>query len=599
MTNMTKSAGNNLLQQDPSTTPRRQAESGAAKTAHASPMENVEPQSPEAVRSMLHELRVHQIELEMQNEELRRTQAELDGERARYFDLYELAPVGYCTVSEQGLILQANLTAAQMLGINRGALIAKSISRFILKTDQDIYYLSRQQLIETGNPQTCELCMVRNDGTQLWVNLVSTYRPDNGGTPLQRMALTDITSSKTMATALQEKNVELESARAVAEKANLAKSDFLSSMSHELRTPLSAILGFAQLIDAGAQAPTPSQKQSLTQIIKAGWYLLDLINEILDLAQIESGKLALALEPLALTALIQECLAMVEPQAQQRGIRISFAKDDHRHFIQADRMRVKQALINLLSNAIKYNQPNGAVRVDCSEHTPGRLRIAVQDTGAGLPAEKLAQLFQPFNRLGQNASTAQGTGIGLVVCKRLVELMGGSIGVASTVGTGSTFWIELNRAVELLPEPPATSVQAVPSNAPVHALLYIEDNPANLMLVEDLIARRPDLRFLSAVDATHGIELARSAQPDVILMDINLPGISGLQALRILAHDPVTAHIPVVALSAHALPHDVANGLAAGFFRYLTKPLKVDVLMDTLDVALKFSSTTVTEVKTA
>jgi len=388
--------------------------------------------------------------------------------------------------------------------------------------------------------------------------------------------------------------LKLNEAISVAEKANLAKSDFLSSMSHELRTPLSAILGFAQLIESSSPPPTISQKRSVDQILQAGWYLLELINEILDLALIESGKLSLSLEPIELAAVMLECQAMIEPQAKQRGISVAFPQLALPYFVKADRTRVKQVLINLLSNAIKYNKVGGEVVVDCVMGTAGSMRICVRDTGEGLTPDKLTQLFQPFNRLGQEANVEQGTGIGLVVCKRLIEWMGGTIGVESTVGTGSVFWIELK-----LTDAPITAV-GVSKPLPVHGaqvhvdaqlrtLLYVEDNPANLMLVEDLIARRPDIRLLSARDGNHGIEIARSARPDVILMDINLPGISGVRALRILAEDPTTAHIPVVALSANAMSRDIEKGLEAGFFRYLTKPIKVNEFMDTLDVALKFA----------
>jgi PAS domain S-box-containing protein len=389
--------------------------------------------------------------------------------------------------------------------------------------------------------------------------------------------------------------LELNKAMAVAEKANLAKSDFLSSMSHELRTPLSAILGFAQLMESGSPLPTPSQKRSIDQILQAGWYLLELINEILDLALIESGKLSLSLEPISLAEVMQECQAMIEPQAKKRGVGVVFPKFEIRRFVRADRTRVKQVLINLLSNAIKYNKAGGTVDVQCITDTPGRIRICVEDTGNGLTAEKLAQLFQPFNRLGQEANVEEGTGIGLVVAKRLIEWMGGSIGVESTVGQGSVFWIELKLAEEPQTiadavDPMAAVALPILSDAQLRTLLYVEDNPANLMLVEDLIARRPDIRLLTARDGISGVTIARESLPDVVLMDINLPGISGIEALRILADDPTTTHIPVVALSANAMPRDIEKGLEAGFFRYLTKPIKVNEFMNTLDVALKFAT---------
>ena len=251
--------------------------------------------------------------------------------------------------------------------------------------------------------------------------------------------------------------LELNNAMAIAEKANLAKSDFLSSMSHELRTPLSAILGFAQLMESGSPSPTPSQKRSIDQILKAGWYLLELINEILDLALIESGKLSLSLEPISLIEVMRECQAMIEPQAQKRDIRMTFPQFKLPYFVKADRTRVKQVLINLLSNAIKYNKVGGTVVVDFIASTPGRIRICVRDTGEGLTPEKLTQLFQPFNRLGKETGVEEGTGIGLVVSKRLVELMGGVIGVESTVGKGSVFWIELNLTTE--PQPAAAAAE--------------------------------------------------------------------------------------------------------------------------------------------
>ncbi len=388
--------------------------------------------------------------------------------------------------------------------------------------------------------------------------------------------------------------VDLQRAMAVAESANLAKSDFLSSMSHELRTPLSAILGFAQLMDSGTPVPTPSQKRSLDQILKAGWYLLELINEILDLAQIESGTLLLSLEPISLSEVVRECQAMIEPQARKRDISVSFPHFDNSYFVRADRTRVKQVLINLLSNAIKYNRIGGTVVVDCVEHPPARIRICVTDSGDGLTPDQIRQLFQPFNRLGQEASVEEGTGIGLVVCKRLIERMGGVIGVESTVGVGSVFWIEMDLTTETRSHAaePAPIVEArVDAGALVRTLLYVEDNPANLMLVEDLIARRPDLRMLTALDGISGVTIARAERPDVILMDINLPGISGIRAMKLLAADPATANIPVIALSANAIPRDIKVGLEAGFFRYLTKPIKVNEFMETLDVALKFAQT--------
>jgi CheY-like chemotaxis protein len=254
---------------------------------------------------------------------------------------------------------------------------------------------------------------------------------------------------------------------------------------------------------------------------------------------------------------------------------------------------LKQVVINLLSNALKYNRTGGSVSVECTS-TPDRVRVSVKDTGAGLPADKLAQLFEPFNRLGQETGAEEGTGIGLVVSKRLVELMGGAIGVESTIGVGSVFWIELNATsaphVDVADRTPTAVLQPeVVSGARLRTLLYVEDNPANLSLVEQLVARCSDLRLLSARNGILGIQIARDSLPEVILMDINLPGVNGLEAMKILRDDPLTAHIPVVALSANAMPHDIKKGTEAGFFRYLTKPINVNEFMETVKVALEYA----------
>ena len=395
--------------------------------------------------------------------------------------------------------------------------------------------------------------------------------------------------------------LELSEALAVANKANQAKSEFLSHMSHELRTPLNAVLGFAQLLEAGAAPLSLSQKRSVEQIVKAGWYLLDLINEILDLALIESGKLALCMESVSLADVMRECAGLTEPQAQARDIRVTFPLFDGACFIQADHTRVKQVIVNLLSNAIKYNRAGGTVAVDYTADAEGHVRVNIADTGAGLTAEQLAQLFQPFNRLGQEQSAEEGTGIGLVLSKRLVELMGGVIGVDSTAGKGSVFWIEL----KLTPDaqtvggaaPRLTTAPVQPqAQAPLRTLLHVEDNPANLMLVEEIIARRPDIHLLSAMDGHRGLAIARASRPDVILLDINLPGMNGMRVLETLSTDITTAHIPVIAISAKAMPMDIDNALTAGCFRYLAKPINITAFMDALDAAFNHATTHATRV---
>ncbi len=511
---------------------------------------------------------------------------------------------------EKGIIQLFNVGAERMLGYCAAEVVNK-INPSDIHDPQEVMARAQALSLELGTPITpgfealafkasrkiedsYELTYIRKDGSRFPAIVSITALRDDYDDIIGYLLIGTDNSVRKQA------QLDLNEAMAVAEKANLAKSDFLSSMSHELRTPLSAILGFAQLMESGTPSPTLSQQRSIEQILKAGWYLLELINEILDLALIESGKLPLSLESISLNEVVRECQAMIEPQAQNSNIHMTFPQFDIPYFVKADRTRVKQILINLLSNAIKYNRAGGSVVVDYITNTPGRIRICVKDTGEGLTPDKLTQLFQPFNRLGKETGIEEGTGIGLVVSKRLVELMKGEIGVQSSVGMGSVFWIDLNLTEEpqsVAAELTAAAPVQVHADRRVRTLLYVEDNPANLMLVEDLIARCPDIHLLSARDGNRGVEMARASLPDAILMDINLPGVSGIQALKILRADPATAHIPVIALSANAMPRDIEKGLAAGFFHYLTKPIKVNEFMETLDVVLKFAETQFTRAK--
>ena len=501
------------------------------------------------------------------------------------------------TTDPRGIISDVNHQMEALTGCTRDELIGAPFKNYF--TDPGRAEAAITRVLREGKVTNYELTAQARDGKETVVSYNATTFHDRDR-KLQGVfaAARDVTERKQFEHALQENNVELESAKAAAEKANLAKSEFLSSMSHELRTPLNAVLGFAQLMATGTPPPTSAQKMSLDQILKGGWYLLRLINEILDLAMIESGKVTMSQEAMSLTEVLQDCHAMIEPQAQQRGIQMTFPRTENLFYVHADSTRVKQVMINLLSNATKYNRVGGKVVVDCEISGINRVRVSVKDTGTGLSAAQLAQLFQPFNRLGQENSTEEGTGIGLVVTKQLVELMGGVIGVESIVGVGSVFWVEFGASVapqlvfgnDADSHPPEPQSAAAVTGTDRRTVLYVEDNPANLALVEQLIARRADLRLLTATDGHHGLQLARTYLPDVILMDINLPGISGFGALSVLRENTTTANIPVMALSANAVPRDIEKGMDAGFFRYLTKPIKVDEFMEALDLALEVAA---------
>jgi PAS domain S-box-containing protein len=505
------------------------------------------------------------------------------------------------TTDPAGIITDVNKQMEALTGCTRDELIGAPFKNYF--TDPERAEAGIKRVLSVSKVTDYELTARARDGKETVVSYNATTFHDRDR-KLQGVfaAARDVTERKRFDRTLHENNVELERAKAAAEKANLAKSDFLSSMSHELRSPLNAILGFAQLMISDTPPPTPAQVASIDPILRAGWYLLDLINEILDLAQIESGKLALSLEPTSLEEVMAECQDMIEPQGQKRGIEMTFHSFAAPFFVDADRTRLKQVIINLLSNAIKYNRANGTVVVACAPSGKDRIRISVRDTGAGLTPDMVRQLFQSFNRLGRETTAEEGTGIGLVMSKKLVELMGGEIGVESAVGVGSEFWFDLNvAAAPCLPpelaEPTGVPQAEVETSALLRTLLYVEDNPANLQLIEQLIARRPDMRLLSARDGNTGIQLARANRPEVILMDINLPGISGIDAMRILHDDPLTAHIPVIALSANAMPRDIDKGLQAGFFRYLTKPIRIYEFMETLDIALEFAERTAGKAK--
>ncbi|MBT9612990.1 MAG: response regulator [Burkholderiales bacterium] len=383
---------------------------------------------------------------------------------------------------------------------------------------------------------------------------------------------------------LKQAELALIAARDEAERANRAKSEFLSSMSHELRTPMNAILGFAQLLEVD-DALNADQADSVKEILKGGRHLLVLINEVLDLAKIEAGRIDLSSEPVPCESVVKEAINLVKPIADNQGITLEWdACADI--MLLADPRRVKQVLINLLSNAVKYNKPHGAVRLEAFALDSGHARLQVTDTGPGIPATQLADLFQPFQRLGAEQSDVEGTGIGLVISKRLIEMMGGAIGVESHVGQGSTFWIELpldNSLEDTYFETPAMDTVDTQSLHPLRTILYIEDNPSNLKLIAQVLRKRPSFHLLTAPTPAIGLELAATKNPDLILLDINMPGMGGYEVLTRLRAQDRAQYLPIIAVTANAMPSDIARGLAAGFDDYLAKPIVVPLFLATID----------------
>jgi PAS domain S-box-containing protein len=384
---------------------------------------------------------------------------------------------------------------------------------------------------------------------------------------------------------------DLREAKQDAENANKAKSEFLSSMSHELRTPLNAVLGFGQMLSRNPSEPlTQAQTLCVEQIVKGGEHLLDLINEILDLAKIEAGKVDLIFEPIAVGELIEECLALVKTGATQRNIHYRMNNESNElPPILADYTRLKQVLLNLFSNATQYNRNNGTVIVDYQVMSEV-LRISIADSGIGIEPRLQSQLFQPFSRLGAEASQVEGTGIGLSVSKKLVEQMHGSIGFTSQEGSGSTFWVDIPLAQipekNTLGEQADKPVERLKEQSFKHlasgTLLYVEDDPGNLSLMEMVVSQIDGLELVTANSAEEGIEIACRLRPALIILDISLPGMSGYDALKHLQKAPRTADIPVIAISASAMAADIEKGLRAGFHQYLTKPIQIDKMMSVI-----------------
>ncbi|MEO5337142.1 MAG: PAS domain S-box protein [Magnetospirillum sp. WYHS-4] len=503
--------------------------------------------------------------------------------RAEYDSLLTSIRAGVNKIDLEGSVTFANAAHDAMFGLPPGGSLGLKVWDFVDAAERPaMLEMFRRVIAEHPEPTPYVAVFRRTDGTEMVVQTDWGYELGAAGDVMGFVSvMNDITDRRRA-------EVQLQEAKEEAERANNAKSEFLSRMSHELRTPLNAIIGFGQLLEYNPNEPlTEKQKSSVAYIVQGGHHLLELINEILDLAKIEAGHLELSLESVAVAPLVADCLPLIQPRADERHITVRVAADQGR-VVRADHTRLKQVLLNLMSNAVKYNRDGGAIDIFYSDAPNGLLRIAVADTGPGIPEEHQGEVFQPFNRLGAEGSTVEGTGIGLTITRRLIEAMGGRIGFASKPGEGTTFWVEVPTAdalasAEAAPESEAGAGVGTEPHAWAGArVLYVEDNPTNVELMQIFLAGTKGFHLLVAVTAEEGLDMARRERPDIILMDVNLPGMSGVEAVRRLKADPETRGIPVIAVSAAAMPRDVEAGVEAGFDSYLTKPINLREVLKTI-----------------
>ncbi|MFW6205781.1 MAG: ATP-binding protein [Gemmatimonadota bacterium] len=506
----------------------------------------------------------------------------------RYRFVAESASDGIITMDQDRRILFANRAAEKVFGQSITDMVGRPFSDLIPERVREDHTAALEQYLDTvvtSHPDYA-LQIVGTGKNHREIALeISFGEYVKNNEQIFTGVVRDVTERKQLEHVLKR-------AKEDAERANRAKSEFLSRMSHELRTPLNAILGFAQLLELDEL--DPEQKESVEQILNAGRHLLALVDEVLDIARIEAGRMSLSMEPVSVAGAAREAWELVRHRAEDAGITlVSGEFRDCDAYITADRQRLKQVILNLLSNAVKYNRKNGTVVVRCGRGMtgPNRLRVSVTDTGRGIPEDAQTRLFQPFERLGAEATGIEGTGIGLAVSRGLVEAMDGEIGVESAPGEGSTFWFEL--PLDPVQEIAEEEVEDVPvetqeTTAPGRdsTILYIEDNPSNFKLVERVLARRPNVELLTAMDGAGGLEHARNARPDLILLDLHLPDMHGSEVLRRIHGDPATESTPVVILSADVTSGQIQELLDAGAQAYLSKPLDVQEFLEIVDGVL-------------
>jgi len=495
---------------------------------------------------------------------------------------FELAVDVFVVTGPDGRFELVNPAMSRLLGVAREVIISKPWSEFVHPDDRERSAEENAREFAQGHRTvTFENRYVDASGGIHWMDWSAELDPATG---VVYGIARDVTEQKAAREALEEARAMADEARDVAETANRAKSEFLSRMSHELRTPLNAVLGFGQMLQMDAL--DDRQTEYVDQILRGGRHLLELIDEVLDISKIEIGAVAISVEPVLVAEILAESTSLLGPLAAARQISLRSTLDDDRAaHVMADPQRLRQVLVNFLSNAIKYT-PRGSTATTSARHVgDGWLRIAVSDDGPGIPAMLLGRLFRPFERIGADQTGVEGTGLGLAHSKALVDRMGGRIGAESTVGVGSIFWMELRVADPSpdIPLPASEGEASVDRSQTAGSLLYIEDNPSNIRLVERALEHRPGIRLLTAMLGRVGLDLAREHQPDLILLDLNLPDVAGESVLAELRADPRTIGIPVVIMSADATRRQIEHLLAVGARAYLTKPLDVRAFLSMLD----------------
>lgn len=480
----------------------------------------------------------------------------------------------------KGTILSANTKFCTTSGYSEEELIGQQHNIVNSKTHSKEFFENLHKTISSGEVWRGEICNRAKNGDLYWVDgAISPLKDNNGKISRYVSVRFDITKRKLAA-------AQISAAKNEAERANAAKSEFLSSMSHELRTPLNAIIGYSQLLTLTPEAMSEDQLSSVDEIYHAGHHLLELINEVLDLSSIESGKVKLNIQALALSNIINECQLLISPLAEKKNIQIDYADFDN-YFLTADPLRIKQILINFLSNAIKYNKPNGKVNLQYTILDSKQLRVSVTDTGYGLDEEQLSNLFIPFERVGAENSDIEGSGVGLVICKKLIEMMGGSIGVTSNKDSGSTFWFDIkalnkNEYLENSENCGTPPIESTENFNHKQTILYIEDNQANLDLVKRIISNKTDYNLITEKDPLMALTQIKNHMPDLILLDINLPTMDGFTILEGIKSSSEFTKIPVIAVTAKAMFDDIQKGKDHGFDEYITKPIDIVKFLNTI-----------------